>query len=301
MATTVQQVVDVFLSWCGQHRSANTLKQYSTRLKPFAVAFGTREFAALTPLEIDQYLLDAGKFPDGRLKAPDTRRINAIAIMQLQSFAVEKKVIQERIVEKLKKPTGRKRERLPTEAETQKILATASPAFRLIYQALRQSGARPNELARATFDHWDQLAGVIVLADHKTAEKTGQARRIAVGEALAKILAVATSGRTTGPLFVSPRGTPWTSAGLTQTFTRLRTRAGLPSDLILYLARHEHATAICKAKGIHAAQKSLGHANITTTQRYLHSDDAELKANQDLFQSGSLDPPPSDPTPPSIS
>lgn len=298
---TVQNVVDVFLAWCAQHRSANTHKQYSARLRPFATAFPDREFSTLTPLEIDQFLIDAGKFPDGTLKAPDTRRITAIALEQLQRFAREKKVIQEKIFDRLEKPVGRKRDRLPNEAETAKILATASPAFKLIYQALRQSGARPNELARATFEHWDQSAGVIVLDQHKTAEKTGQARRIAVGEALGKILVVATSGRTSGTLFVSPRGKPWTSAALTQTFTRLRTKAGLPSDLILYLARHEHATAICKAKGIHAAQKSLGHANIATTQRYLHTDDAELKANQDLFQSGSLDPPAGNPTPPSIS
>lgn len=291
MATTVSQLVDAFLTACKEHRAANTHKQYSVRLRPFAAAFPDREFASLEPLEIDAYLSAAGKFADGTLKAPDTRRITAIALMQLQKFAQQKRVIKEPLFDRLEKPTGRKRERLPTAEETAQILQHASPAFRQIYQALRQSGARPSELAAATVADWDRTAGVIELEKHKTAGKTGKKRRIGVGEQLQRMLLVAIGDRTSGPIFRSPRNQPWTSAGLTQTFSRLRTRAGLPGDLVLYLARHEHATALCKAKDISAAQHALGHANIATTQRYVHPDDAALKANQDLFHAGSLDPP----------
>ena len=49
----------------------------------------------------------------------------------------------------LEKPRVGRRDRVPTAAETEAILAQASPQFRLIYSGLRQCGARPGELCRA--------------------------------------------------------------------------------------------------------------------------------------------------------
>jgi integrase len=49
----------------------------------------------------------------------------------------------------------------------------------------------------------------------------------------------------------------------------LRDNAGLPRDLVLYLARHECGTKICREKGIEYARRLLGHTNVTTTQRYM--------------------------------
>ena len=60
--------------------------------------------------------------------------------------------------------------------------------------------------------------------------------------------------------------------------------AGLPRDLVLYLARHECGTKICREKGIEFARRPLGHANISTTQRYMHLDDRELVEAQDLVE-----------------
>jgi integrase len=70
---------------------------------------------------------------------------------------------------------------VPTPAETEQILAKASPEFRLIYSALRQCGARPGELCRAKIADVDRANRVITLKEHKTAHKTGQARRIPIG------------------------------------------------------------------------------------------------------------------------
>ena len=66
---------------------------------------------------------------------------------------------------------------------------------------------------------------------------------------------------------------------------RFASRAcGLPRDLVLYLARHECGTKICREKGIEFARRLLGHANISTTQRYMHLDDRELADAQDLVE-----------------
>jgi integrase len=61
-----------------------------------------------------------------------------------------------------------------------------------------------------------------------------------------------------------------------------RNDAGLSRELVLYLARHECGTKICREKGIEYARRLLGHANISTTQRYMHLDYGELADAQDL-------------------
>ena len=94
----------------------------------------------------------------------------------------------------------------------------------------------------------------------------------------------AIGNRSEGPVFLSPKGRQWKVANLSRTYSRLRDLAGLSKDLVLYLARHECGTKICREKGIEYARRLLGHANISTTQRYMHLDDRELADAQDLVE-----------------
>ncbi len=123
-----------------------------------------------------------------------------------------------------------------------------------------------------------------MLQEHKTARKTGKPRCIPIGRKLGELLTQAIGDRQTGPIFLSPAGRPWQVTNLSRTYSRLRDPAGLPRDLVLYLARHECGTKICREKGIEYARRLLGHANISTTQRYMHLDDRELAEAQDLVE-----------------
>jgi integrase len=128
----------------------------------------------------------------------------------------------------------------------------------------------------------DRANCVITLKEHKTARKTGQPRRIPIGHKLGELLAQAIGERQAGPIFLSPAGKAWSVPNLSRTYSRLRDVAGLPRDLVLYLTRHECGTKICREKGIEFAGRLLGHANISTTQRYMYLDDQELADAQDL-------------------
>jgi integrase len=154
----------------------------------------------------------------------------------------------------------------------------------LIVSGLRRCGARPGELCRATIADIDRAANAIIRREHKTARKTGKPRRIPIGRKLGSLLDQAIGTRTEGPIFLSPAGKPWKVGNLSRTYSRLRDLAGLPRDLVLYLARHECGTKICREKGIEYARRLLGHANISTTQRYMHLDDRELAEAQDLVE-----------------
>jgi len=270
-------LIEKFLAYCSRHRSPATLAFYRARLKKFCDAYHGRDLATLTPLEIDEHLAQAGAG-----MSDTTRHHNCVALERLQKFAVQNKLLDRSVFGILEKPRAGRRDRIPTLAETEAILERASPAFRLIYLALRQSGARPGELCRATIPDVDRDNRVITLKEHKTARKTGQARRIPIGQKLGGLLDQAIGDRTEGPAFLSPTGRGWRVANLSRTYSRLRDLAGLPKDLVLYLARHECGTKICREKGIEYARRLLGHTDISTTQRYMHLDDNELADAQDL-------------------
>jgi integrase len=272
----ITPLLDLFLRWCAQHRAPATCRFYNSRLRLFRAEYGPRELATLTPIEIFEYLTKAGEG-----QSDSTRRHNAVALERLQAFALEHQVIDRPLFGKLEKPRMGSRERIPTPPETAKLLRKAPDAFVRIYSALRLAGARPGEFCRATIADWDRITGVIVLAQHKTARKTGKPRRIPIGRKLATILERAIAKRTAGPIFLSPAGKPWTPANLSQMYARLRKKARLPGDLVLYLARHECGTKLCRSKGIEFARRMLGHASIATTQRYTHLDESELAQAQD--------------------
>src|SRR6185295_11389384 len=136
-----------------------------------------------------------------------TRHHNVVALERLQKFALEHKLLDQAVFGKLEKPRAGQRDRVPTAAETEAILAQSSPEFRLIYSALRQCGARPGELCRATIADVDRVNGVITLKEHKTARKTGKPRRIPIGRKFGELIEQAVGNRTEGPVFLSPIGT----------------------------------------------------------------------------------------------
>lgn len=274
---TIRDLIDAFHSWNSRHRAPATAEFYRARLKQFCEANNARDLASLTPLEIDDYLGAAG---DGF--SDSTKHHNAVALERLQKFALQNKLLEKPVFGILEKPRTGRRDRIPILAETEAILARASPAFRLIYLALRQCGARPGELCRATIADVDRAKRVITLKEHKTVRKTGQARYIPIGRKLAEMLDQAIGDRAEGPVFLTPSGRGWRIGNLSRTYSRLRDQAGLPKDLVLYLARHECGTKICREKGIEYARRLLGHTDISTTRRHMHLDEDELANAQDL-------------------
>ena len=276
----VADIVDRFLAWCTQQRAKATVKFYRSRLAKFRAAFGQRDWSTLTQIEIEDHLSLIGQGASS-----STRHHNVVALNTLQSWGMARDLIDKRAFEKLEKPRPGQRTRIPTEQETEIILAAGSEAFCRIYQALRHCGARPGELCRATIADLKEGGTVIELAEHKTSRKTGKPRRILVGQKMREIVAEAIGDRKSGPIFLSPAGKAWKPENLSRTFRKLRDDHGLQREgsdkLVLYMTRHEFGTKATEKLGIHAAGEMLGHTQITTTQRYAHADENKLRTQQD--------------------
>jgi len=110
----------------------------------------------LTPLEIDEHLAAAGMGMSN-----STRHHDVVALERLQKFAIEHKMIDKPVFGKQEKPRVGRRDRVPPSAETEALLAKASPTFRLMYSALRQCGARPGELCRTKIADVDRANRII--------------------------------------------------------------------------------------------------------------------------------------------
>lgn len=160
----------------------NTTDNYRDRLKRFNEKFGNRNIKSLEREEILAHIHESGQG-----LSDSTKRANIVLIEQLQKHARQFKLIKRRWLKPgdvLKPPQGR-REAVATPEQTQAILALMGKAARLIYRALRLTGARPGELCNANIEHLKGEPGerMIVLTDHKTARKTGKPRIIILSPA----------------------------------------------------------------------------------------------------------------------
>ena len=60
-------------------------------------------------------------------------------------------------------------------------------------------------------------------------------------------------------------------------FEKARTEAGLPSDLVLYCARHGFGTEMYRAtKNLFAVMNVMGHTTVSTTMKYQHQNIDEV-------------------------
>lgn len=286
----VAQLAEIYLEDVRQCRAAATWRSYRGHLAKFVATFGDRELPTIKPIELRAWLNSCRTRPNGRPYAADTVRGLVIAVEAFQSWAAENGELDGGKITKLEKPPSRQRDRIPTAAETSRIFQHASPEFSAIYRALRLTGARPSELCGAMIEQIDHSAGHprLVIRDHKTARATGKPKVIPLGLKLRHLVDQLIAGRSSGPIFRRPNGEAWTSDTLGREFRRIRKRAELPSDLVVYLARHEAATKLCQRVGINAARDALGHTSIKTTSRYVKRDEQAMATNQDLLDD--LDP-----------
>jgi len=148
------------------------------------------------------------------------------------------------------------------------------------------TGCRKSEAQRARRKHLDtggeQWRVVIPPAESKTGKRTGKPRVIPVPTQAQQTLRRGDAD----PEALLFAGKAGKSISLTREWQRIREAAGLPDGLGIHGLRHSFASraAMAGASAFEIAQ-AVGHASVTTTQRYVHLAGQVRSIQQELADS----------------
>ncbi len=165
-------------------------------------------------------------------------------------------------------------ERILDQADIAKLIcAPATPAERAILRLLYVAGLRASELAGL---YWRQVA--------PRANREGQVTVTGKGDKTRSVLIPAdlyralvdlkVNAQPSDPVFPSARdpAKPIGTRSLLRVIKRAAAAAGLADKVSTHWLRHSHAShALDNGAPLHLVRDTLGHASISTTDRYLHA------------------------------
>lgn len=152
------------------------------------------------------------------------------------------------------------------------ILATAEPRWRMAATLARYAGLRAAEVARAVRGDVDEL-------DVRVLGKGGRTDTLPMHPSIWALVRAAPAG----PLVLSPRGVPFTPAGISHSFGVRMRQLGIP--ITLHMLRHLYATSLLRAPedggagaNLRIVQELCRHASVATTANYTQVTDRERRA-----------------------
>jgi site-specific recombinase XerD len=204
--------------------------------------FGTKKLNDITAWQIEQYKKarkDAGK-------APGTINVELAFLKAMLNKAVTwEKLVKYPGKEVKALKNANERPRFLTDEEEAKILAVCSPALRRAVEVGLLTGFRRQELVNLRPEDVDLLRNTVTVA--ACFSKNGEARTLPMGLRLRAVLsdALAVKGDATTVL-TTGYGKPWTTRGITESFSRASTGAGL-KRLGPHVLRHTFASRLVMA------------------------------------------------------
>jgi integrase len=172
-------------------------------------------------------------------------------IIRALNWAVEEELIPHNPLAGYKgrpRPKSRGADVLITPEEHQQIIAAAPRPLQLYLRALRDSGARPGEIASLEARHWHAESKTFHLGEHKT-DRNGHKKRVYFSTAfLEEVVYPQMKKHPTGPLFPNRNGRKWRNSSYELAFRKIRRQLGLREELIPYGYRHTVATDLLKKK-----------------------------------------------------
>jgi integrase len=282
------EVIRGFLADVAGRAGAKCLRVYRYFLLPFAKKYGSLPAAELTAPLAESY----GRKPGW---SGTTRHQFLGALVTAFRWAERARLVERNPVAGVRKPpkASRGAGALITTDQHSRLLAAASPYYRPFLLVLFGTGARPGEVARITAENFDEEAGVVRLAEHKTQHVTGRGRVIYLRPEVVDLLARQRQRYPSGPLLRTLHGRPWTGQAVVRAMINTRERAAL-DHATAYSYRHSFATDAL-AGGVPEAVVAalLGHSGTATLHKHyahLEAKTAALRAAAARVRDGQSDP-----------
>lgn len=268
----LREAFDEYLSWATANRAASA-DDRRAHANALIVAIGDVPLDAITPLHLERFKTERMKA--GR--APGTINRHLATFKHFIGFATDwgwldrEKAFALRRVKLAKEPPGRVRY-LSVDEET-KLFAAAEPDLRIVILVACLTGMRRAEMVSLRWSQVDVAGRTIVL----TKTKANRVRRVPINDDLATILEPLRTGAAPESHVLRRFGKPWSPHTLSIVFARTAKAAGI-ANLHLHDLRHDFATRLVRrGTPINVVATLLGHATLTTTQRYAHVEDSTLR------------------------
>jgi len=259
----VASVCDAFLGWSQKYQSPETYRGYLFYVQSFCEACGFLLVKDTCPHHVLEWI--------SKKKWGATSQYNAVrAAQRVFNWAVKQKLIAQNPTKGMERPRPKSRTSYVTKEEFRLLRRAAVPQFRLLLFALRQTGARPSEVRRLT---WDQVReDRWVLAEHKTVGKTGKPRVIYLTPPMRRLMRILRRHTTNKHVFVNCHRRPWTTNAVRLQMKRLRDKLGLRNNVCAYEIRHAFGTyGVLNGVDIATLSELMGHRDTTMVSRvYAH-------------------------------
>ncbi len=270
-----------------RHASPHTIRAYVADLRQFlALAGGASGIDAVRPDTIRHWL----RTLDGAAERSSIARKLA-ALRGLFRFLVDTGRLGADPSAGIATPkTRRKPPAHLTQDDVDRLLATPRADTllgrrdRAILELLYSSGLRVSELTGLDWEHVDADAGLVRVLGKGRKERVVPVGRPAL-RALAAYRATAAEAGTGvggGAVFRNARGGRLTSRSVARLMERYVLASGTVTKATPHALRHTFATHLLGAGAdLRAIQELLGHASLSTTQRYTHVDLRRLMEEYD--------------------
>jgi integrase len=244
------------------HKSSKTREWYGWQFKKLRSAAGT---------------MPAAELRIWHLHAVRITHHFARAIRSLYAWSTDNDLTPKNPFTKLEIPKCGQRERTVTRSELCRLMQAAPRRFRRYLFLLAHTMARPSEIRLLRWSEIDFEKRVVSLRDFKAKDKRRdglKVRSIPLDRRALLLLSRMARRRSSEYVFDSIDGSPWSYNAVRSMMRKARRGAGLEGDgerIVCYTLRHTGATNAMRA-GVQTTllAKMLGHAKVTTTQRYQH-------------------------------
>jgi site-specific recombinase XerD len=271
---TLEQAKDAFIRALeGKNRTASTIKAYTADLAHFIDWLVHNNMVAMTPGEVQRadisdYLAYLSN--QGLMGVSSARRL--AAIREFFRFLESNDYISKNPAQWVETPKKEKNGRVylrPDEYRSMLSLAGGNPRDFAILQVFLQTGIRVAELCNLRLSDVDFEGRTLKVAGKGMVEREIELERKGL-EAIKNYLVIRLQ-TFEDHLFLNYQGQPLGERGVRKLVRKYKDKAGITKHASPHSLRHTFATAKAE-KGVSPfqLQKWLGHANLNTTQIYVH-------------------------------
>ena len=277
-----------FIAYCRLELglSANTIESYSREIdKAYRIAGQLK--LELNDLHADDVAGMLAYLRKDEAHAPASLAHFLVVLRMYTKFLVLERVVTVDRVQMVQSP--RLWQELPevlSVEEFDRLLETAPPGFlqardRAVLEVLYACGARASEIVNLGLIDIREGGSLLRLLGKGNKERMvplGRDAQMYVQEYLRELRPQLLKDPKQDALFLSRRGNPMNRQSIWKLVRQAGALAGIKKPLFTHLLRHSFAThLLAGGADLRSVQELLGHANMTTTQRYTHVDVSRLR------------------------